>query len=86
MNNKVEQVNGDEPRKALRPKEAAARWAISKATLYKLIKSGKIPSISVGLPGCRCSRLIPIKELDQYFEQRQKLKSIMGKLNAVKIK
>jgi excisionase family DNA binding protein len=70
MANKDNPVNGDQQRKALRPKEAAARWAVSKSSLYKLLKDGSIRSFTIGLPGCRSSRLILIEDLDGYFRSR----------------
>ena len=54
----MNQVNG-ENRRALSPREAERSLGISHATLYRLIKAGKLKAIKVG-----SRTLIPVDAID----------------------
>jgi excisionase family DNA binding protein len=49
----------DEKRRALSPREAERTLGISHATLYRLIKDGKIKTIKLG-----SRRLVPVDAID----------------------
>jgi excisionase family DNA binding protein len=52
-------------RRALRPKEAARAYGISRTSIYELLKSGKLRSVRLG-----GARLIPVEALESLIDPR----------------
>jgi excisionase family DNA binding protein len=51
-------VNDDDTRLALRPAEAAKALGVHRATIYRLLESGQLPSVTLGR-----ARLIRVEDL-----------------------
>ena len=54
------------PHRLITVPEASARLAVSRATVYRLIKSGEIDSVTVGR-----SRRVPLAALDHWLQPGQ---------------
>lgn len=56
----------DEQRLLLKPEEAAMRLGVSRATVYELMASGRLESLTIGK-----SRRIEVRALEQFVEARR---------------
>lgn len=61
----------------MNPGEAAAALGISRATLFRLIASGTLPSVKVG-----GSRRVGVKTLKRWLDAREEPRGVKGKMSA----